>query len=219
MPNVLPGPCATRSRTPRTGLAGAHIAALLAVAAASIARPRLAAGQAAVAPPPNASGSGLSVDVAVRRARVAGAAEVLVGGRVARVAEGGFVVGAAAYGLATRSAFRSTYYGGLLLGYVPQFGPFADAGDAGASDAPGGPRLVLHTLYGAGRLGWRVGGPGADNFLVAEPGVELSIPVAGGLRLAADAGWRFVTGVRSPVARNADLRGLTAGVGLQFVRF
>jgi hypothetical protein len=33
MPNVLPAQCATRPRTPRTGLAGAHIAALLAVAA------------------------------------------------------------------------------------------------------------------------------------------------------------------------------------------
>jgi hypothetical protein len=161
-------------------------------------------------------GPGLLVEAGVRRARVAGDAEVLVAGRAAHVTARGLVVGAGLYGLSTRAVLRSTLYGGVVLGYAPRFGRVRAHTDAPAGGSRA-PRLVLHTLLGGGRLASRVGGLGVDDVLVTEPGVQVALPLAGDLRLAADAGWRFVAGV--PRARRADIGGLSLGVGLQLVRF
>ena len=160
-------------------------------------------------------GPGLPVDAGVR-ARVAYDAEVLVGGRAAHVTARGLVVGAGLYGLSTRAVLRNTLYGGVVLGYASRFGRVRAHTDP-PTDESRAPRLVLRMLPGGGRLASRAGGLGIDDFLVAEPGVQVALPFVGDLPLAADAGWDFVPGV--PHAGGADVGGPSLGVGLQFVRF
>jgi hypothetical protein len=84
----------------------------------------------------------------------------------------------------------------------------------------------IHTLIGGGGVTFRNEGEdithhnkNGDNFFVLEPGATLDLNVTPWLRFSVGAGYRFVSGVDSPVSTNEDLSAPAAVVMLRFGKF
>lgn len=139
-----------------------------------------------------------------------------------------FVVGAAAYGLATQNvrnagaALRDSKgrapvvemgYGGVTLGYTPQ--PMKLV------------HLTLQALIGGGGVtydvedidGIRAEDAPADGFFVAEPSVHAELNVSTFLRIGLGGGYRFVSGASLDGLRDRDLRGTSASLTFKLGRF
>jgi hypothetical protein len=167
------------------------------------------AGQEPTATPPTEAISA-SVGAYLRGARVLGRSEAMVGGEASLHFSPRFSLGAAGGGLLSAAPVNESTadlgtdlrmgYGGLLLGY--QLRTWRSTSLAG------------RVLIGAGHASVRaipVGNElGADNFLVFEPELILTVRALGATHLGFSAGYRVVQGVQDlPTLVADDLEGLS----------
>ncbi|MGE5802356.1 MAG: hypothetical protein ACM358_08845 [Gemmatimonadota bacterium] len=90
-------------------------------------------------------------------------------------------------------------YGGLLIGTAPP--------------TPGTTRIFADVLVGAGGLSAE--GLGRDAIFVLEPALGADLKLAGAVRFAIGASYRFVSGVDLPSLAASDLRGVSATIALR----
>ena len=157
----------------------------------------------------------------VKLGSINGETGIFVGGRGGWIINHTFIVGGGGYGLANNvkakvlGPYSERYlnfgYGGLELEYIAQ------------SD-----RLIhfsVMTLIGAGGLGWRDesirGGMNSDGdaFFILEPAAQVNLNVTKYFRLSAGVSYRYVSGVDSPAATNADLSGPSGVLTFRFGKF
>jgi hypothetical protein len=157
----------------------------------------------------------------VKFGSVNGEAGIIVGGRGGWIINHTFILGGGGYGLANNikakvpGPFGERYlnfgYGGVELEYIAQ------------SDK------LLHfsvmTLIGAGGLGWRdeTMRPGSnsegDGFFILEPAAQVNLNVTKYFRISAGVSYRYVSGVDSPAATDANLSGPTGVLTFRFGKF
>ncbi len=139
-----------------------------------------------------------------------------------------FVLGAAAYGLATQNVRNSGAtlrdsrdrapvvemgYGGVTFGYVAQ--PMQLV------------HLTFQALIGGGGLtydvqdiaGVRAEDAPADGFFAAEPSVQAEVNVTRFFRIGVGGGYRFISGATLDGIRDRDLRGASASLTFKLGRF
>jgi len=152
---------------------------------------------------------------------VNGETAVMVGGRGGWIINHMFVLGGAGYGLVTNVKADITDsvhqyidfgYGGLDLEYIASSDNLL--------------HLSLELLIGGGGAGYKNENSDSFNsrhemngFFVLEPSVHTNLNVTHYFRIAAGVSYRYVTGLQSAAATNADLSGPSAALTLKFGRF
>lgn len=146
---------------------------------------------------------------------------ILVGGRGGWIINHTFIIGGGGYGLANNvkaktlgpngERYLNFGYGGLEMEYV--------------SDSYRLLHFSFMTLIGGGGLGWRDEnmrtGFVNDNetFFILEPGANVTLNVTKFFRISAGVSYRYITGIESSAATNADLSGLSGVLTLRFGKF
>jgi len=157
----------------------------------------------------------------VKFGSINGEAGIFVGGRGGWIINHTFIVGGGGYGLANdvkanvTGPYGQRYlnfgYGGVELEYIAQ------------SD-----RLIhfsVMTLIGGGAVGWRDDSvrsgmdAGNDTFFVVEPAAQVNLNVTKYFRMSAGVSYRYISGVSSSAATNADLSGPSAVLTFRFGKF
>lgn len=146
---------------------------------------------------------------------------IIVGGRGGWIINHTFIIGGGGYGLAnnvkakvlspTGQRYLNFGYGGVELEYVAR------------SDK------LLHfsvmTLIGGGGLGWKDegtrsgGSTDSDEFFVLEPAAQVNLNITKSFRMSAGISYRYISGVSSPAATDADLSGPSAVLTFRFGTF
>jgi hypothetical protein len=152
---------------------------------------------------------------------VNGVGAVMVGGRGGWIINHSFVLGGGGYSLVTNVKAKLTDsahqyielgYGGLDLEYI-----------ASSDDLL---HLSMGLLIGGGSAGYKNENSDSfnqhhsmDSFFVLEPSVHANLNVTHYFRIAAGVSYRYITGLQSVVATNADLSGPSAVLTLKFGKF
>ncbi len=156
-----------------------------------------------------------------------GEGAVLMGGRGGWIINHVFAIGGGGYGLInnvhTRTVgplgerFVNLGYGGLDFEVIVNSDELV--------------HFSVHSLIGAGSVGfrndwsngWNSNGNNydhhTDGFFVAEPGINVDLNVTPWFRASAGASYRYITGVTSGAAKNADLSGPSAMLSFRFGKF
>jgi len=156
-----------------------------------------------------------------------GEGAILMGGRGGWIINHVFALGGGGYGLVNNvhsrtlgpwgERFVSLGYGGLDVEAIIN------------SDDP--VHFSVHSLIGAGSVGfrndlndgWYSDGYNNDHhidgFFVAEPGINLDLNVTRWFRVSAGASYRYISGVTSGAANNADLSGPSGMLSFRFGKF
>jgi hypothetical protein len=165
----------------------------------------------------------------VRYTRIADQDGLMLGARGGIIVNRSLVLSGAAYGMVTEidsptpsdplALFAATDirfgYGGFQLEYIVK--PDAVA------------HVSLSALVGGGATQQVIDRPGrgvrdddeigeTDGFFVFEPGVNLEVNMTRWLHLAGGVSYRAVNGVERPYLSNSDLSGISATVGVKFIR-
>jgi hypothetical protein len=150
---------------------------------------------------------------------------VLVGGRGGWIIDHTFAIGGAGYGLANNvhsrvvgpwgERFVNFGYGGLDLEYIVNSDDLV--------------HLSIHSLVGAGAVGFRGSWEGNQNFgmdnrmgdvfFVLEPGVNIDLNVTKWFRTSLGMSYRYLSGVSSESTTNTDLQGPSAMLSYPFGKY
>jgi len=157
----------------------------------------------------------------VKFGSINGESGIFVGGRGGWIINHTFILGGGGYGLTNdvKAKVLGPYgqrylnfgYGGVELEYIAQSDKLI--------------HLSVMTLIGGGGVGWkdesiRSGMNGdTDAFFVIEPAAQMNLNITKYFRLSAGVSYRYVSGVNSPVATNADLSGPAGVLTFRFGKF
>lgn len=157
----------------------------------------------------------------VKYGSVNGEGGIFVGGRGGWIINHTLILGGGGYGLAnnvkakvlspTGQRYLNFGYGGVELEYVAQSDKLV--------------HFSVMMLIGGGGLGWKDestrsgGNTDSDEFFIVEPAAQVNLNITKSFRMSAGITYRYVSGVSSPVATNADLSGPSAVLTFRFGTF
>ncbi|MFH0988744.1 MAG: hypothetical protein V1799_01870 [bacterium] len=149
---------------------------------------------------------------------------LFVGGRGGWIINHSFILGGGGYGLVNNvkakvpSIYGEEYldfgYGGVEMEYIPHSNKLI--------------HISFMTLIGAGGIGWKDKDNAvmlnnrqreSDAFFIVEPAVNVTLNITQYFRISGGASYRYITGLESAAAKNADVSGPTAMLTFRFGKF